>query len=301
MPSAYARALEPDTVVARHTPRPSPRQLFVVRARVGTDRRVVAVDTPVAPIDPRIGACARELARRGTLRPGTSLRAVYADALGHDETASAGTLVAVEIGSGRDAVRAYALGDGREFYTADGKPLGAAMLRFPLPFVAVTSGFDPARRHPVFGRRKPHLGVDFAARRGTPVLAVADGEIVEAGWAGGFGKQVRIVHEGGFESGYAHLERYGPLVVESARVRKGEVIGYVGTTGITTGPHLHFTLTRSGRHVDPLTVALPARSRLEGNVLARLAATATEVDLALARFEQAGDGRIQIASIVPYR
>jgi murein DD-endopeptidase MepM/ murein hydrolase activator NlpD len=301
LPTAFALQSGPEVSVTSRAPRPSSRRLFVVQGRVNAERRVVVDGKPGSTMDPRVGACAREFARRGALRPGTLLRAVYADERGLDDTATPGTLVAVEMEYGKDIFRAYATRAGGDFYTADGKPLGASFLRYPLPFIAVTSGFDPSRKHPLLHRRKPHLGVDFAARRGTPVLAVADGRVLDAGWSTGFGRRVRIAHDDGFESAYSHLDRYGPLVVENATVRKGEVIGYVGATGLATGPHLHFSLIRNGRHVDPLTVALPGRPTLTGTELAHLGITVTEVELALSRLDPREAGLIEVASVAPYR
>jgi murein DD-endopeptidase MepM/ murein hydrolase activator NlpD len=121
----------------------------------------------------------------------------------------------------------------------------------PLDFIKVTSGFG-MRRHPILGFSRMHQGVDFAAREGAPVLAAADGEVTEAGWAGGYGRLLRIKHAGGWATGYAHLSRFAPGVEPGARVDRGQVVGFVGRTGLATGPHLHFEVVLNGRHVDPM-------------------------------------------------
>ncbi len=109
------------------------------------------------------------------------------------------------------------------------------------------------RQHPVLRFTRLHAGVDFAAPPGTPILAAGAGHVIEAGRFGGYGNWVKIGHEGGLATGYAHMSRIAPGVKRSARVRQGQVIGYVGSTGLSTGPHLHFELHRGGRPVDPLT------------------------------------------------
>ena len=107
-----------------------------------------------------------------------------------------------------------------------------------------------SRVHPITGRRRPHLGIDYAAATGTPVWAVANGRVIFRGWLGGLGKTVKIRHQNGYESWYGHLSRF-PNVALGQQVRQKQVIGYVGSTGLSTGPHLHFTLTKHGQLVNP--------------------------------------------------
>ena len=120
----------------------------------------------------------------------------------------------------------------------------------PLRHVRVTSSFSLRRWHPILHRYRPHHGTDFGARRGTPLLAVESGKVIYAGWMRGYGKVVKIQHKGGFVSLYAHQSRI--RVKRGQRVKKGQVIGYVGSTGRSTGPHLHFGLMKRGRWVDPM-------------------------------------------------
>ena len=138
------------------------------------------------------------------------------------------------------------------YYDEQGRSLKRFVLASPLRFTPrVTSGFSRARLHPVHRTVRAHLGVDYAAATGTPVVAVADGVVVSAGWAGGGGRQVRIRHGGGLESYYLHLSAFAKGIRAGARVDQGQLIGRVGATGTATGPHLDYRLRRNGVFVDP--------------------------------------------------
>lgn len=171
--------------------------------------------------------------------------------------------------------------DGEEFfYNGEGESVVKALLRTPLNMSRISSRFG-MRHHPVLRFTRLHAGIDFAAPTGTPILAAGAGRVVEAGPNGGYGRWIKISHAGGLATGYAHLSRIAPGVRRSARVKQGQVIGYVGSSGLSTGPHLHFELHRSGRPVDPLSMARTAlRSRLSGAELARFKAHVAEIDRA---------------------
>jgi len=124
----------------------------------------------------------------------------------------------------------------------------------PLDFLRVTSNYG-MRRHPILGFSRMHQGVDFGAREGAPVLAVADGVVLDAGREGGYGNMIHLRHAGGWGTGYAHLSAFAPGIVAGARVTRGEVIGFVGHTGLATGPHLHFEVSHDGVRVDPMMTA----------------------------------------------
>jgi len=136
------------------------------------------------------------------------------------------------------------------YYLEDGQSAEKTFLATPLKFARISSGFG-RRKHPVLGYTKAHLGVDFAAPTGTPVWAMAAGTVTWAAWKGANGKLVRVDHGNGLESAYAHLDRIPRGIRKGVRVRQKQVIGYVGTTGRSTGPHLHLGMKRSGRHIDP--------------------------------------------------
>ena len=139
------------------------------------------------------------------------------------------------------------------YYDQEGRSLKKTFLKSPLEFTRITSGFTYARPHPILGGVRPHLAVDYAAPVGTPVRAVADGTVVLAGWNGGNGIQVHLRHHAGYETIYNHLSKLAPGVRTGGRVSQRQVIGYVGSTGLSTGPHLDYRVARNGRFVNPLS------------------------------------------------
>ncbi len=149
-------------------------------------------------------------------------------------------------------------GDGGNVYwNAEGESLRKAFLKAPLQFTRISSGFSYHRRHPVHGDVRAHTGVDYAAPTGTPVMTIGDGTVLSAGWGGGGGKTVKIRHNAVYTTAYLHLSRYAAGIQAGARVKQGQVIGYVGATGTATGPHLDFRVWENGRPVNPLTMSSP--------------------------------------------
>jgi len=146
----------------------------------------------------------------------------------------------------------FAQGDAGAYYTPAGEAMRRAFLRSPLEFTRISSGYSRGRRHPILGGVRPHLAVDYAAPAGTPVWAVADGVVEYAGWKGGNGLTVTLRHRADFKTMYNHLSRLGKGIRRAARVRQRQVIGFVGSTGLSTGPHLDYRVVRNGRFVDPL-------------------------------------------------
>jgi len=143
--------------------------------------------------------------------------------------------------------------DGRvAYYDPGGRSLKKSFLKSPLEFTRITSGFTYARPHPILGGVRPHLAVDYGAPVGTPVRAVADGTVMVAGWNGGNGIQVHLRHHAGYETQYNHLSRLGSGLRPGSRVSQRQVIGYVGSTGLSTGPHLDYRVAKNGRFVNPL-------------------------------------------------
>jgi len=142
-----------------------------------------------------------------------------------------------------------------DYYGPDGKARKRPFLRSPLKFSRVTSGFNLKRYHPVLKKRRPHYGTDFGAPSGTPVRSVGDGSVVFAGRNGGHGNQVRIRHKTGHETGYSHLSKI--LVRRGHTVTQGQLIGKVGSTGMSTGPHLHYEMKLGGKNIDPMRAKLP--------------------------------------------
>ena len=162
---------------------------------------------------------------------------------------SHGKVLAAEIVNKGKTYRVFSLGAEDEF--SGGGP-GGQFLRYPVRFTRISSVFRDARLHPIYKRKRPHLGVDFAAPAGTPVRAVAAGKVAYAGWRGDYGRFLKINHAGPYSSAYAHLRRIAKGVRAGTFVKRGQVIGHVGSSGAATGPHLHFEMHKNGRYIDPL-------------------------------------------------
>ena len=144
-----------------------------------------------------------------------------------------------------------------QYYSPDGHSMRKAFLRAPVDFHRISSRFQPSRYHPVLGERRPHRGVDYAAPTGTPIRAAGDGRVIFRGVQGGYGNTVIIQHGNNITTLYAHMSRFQQGVTNGTRVRQGQIIGYVGMTGLATGPHLHYEFRVNGVHQNPLTVKLP--------------------------------------------
>ena len=140
------------------------------------------------------------------------------------------------------------------YYNAEGESMRKVFLRSPLDVFRISSNFNPSRRHPILNTIRAHKGTDYAAPRGTPIRATSDGQVTRASRNGSFGNLVIVKHAGGFETKYAHLSKYANGVKKGKRVRQGDIIGYVGTTGSATGPHLHYEFLMGGVHQNPRTI-----------------------------------------------
>jgi len=264
-----------DGVVAGDEPIPHARRLRIVGSEI-TDNlytTATALSIPDKVISDMAEMLGWELDLGSALRPGASFRVVYEELVRVDTgTATPARVLAVELVNEGQAYEGYyftqADGSYRGHYNRKGEALGRAFLRYPVKYSRISSSFSRSRFHPVLRRRRPHYGVDFAARRGTPVEAVADGRVTKAGWFGGYGRFVKLRHDIVYGSGYAHLSRIAPGLRPGTSVKKGQVIGYVGSTGLATGAHLHFEMYSNGRYIDPLAAKLPRGRALGGNPLA---------------------------------
>lgn len=159
---------------------------------------------------------------------------------------------------------AYPFGPGYDYFDPRGRSLGTQFLKAPLHYRRISSYFANRRFHPILRYYRPHHGIDYAAQRGTPVSAIGDGKVIFAGRKGGLGKLIKIRHNSVYESWYGHLSRYGKKIRKGRYVKKGQVIGYVGSTGLSTGPHLCFRIKKRGRLVNFLKLKLPPAKRLTG-------------------------------------
>jgi murein DD-endopeptidase MepM/ murein hydrolase activator NlpD len=201
------------------------------------------------------------------IRNGDSFKILYEQrSRKGQETKTALRILAAElINSGQKLTAIYfekEKGQGN-YYNLHGRSLARSFLRFPLEFTSITSHFNESRFHPILRTNLPHPGVDFAAQRGTPVRAVGDGIIVEAGWNGAYGKAIDLKHDTTYSSRYAHLGSFADGIHAGVAVTKGQIIGYVGSTGRATGPHLHFELYKDQQYINPLSVDFPADEIIE--------------------------------------
>ncbi len=273
-------------------------QLAAVRGVVGRVEASLTTSASAAGIPSRMvsqlaDVFGWEVDLESDVRRGDEFRLVYAEVRDESGTAQPGDILAAEITSHGRTLRAIRFENENgesEYYDPEGHAIGRGFLKYPLEFVSVSSQFTGSRMHPVLKRPAPHMGVDFAAPIGTPVRAVASGVVTFAGYAHGYGNQVGIDHQSPYASSYSHLKRIASGLRIGAEVRKGQVIGYVGRSGLATGPHLHFMLFRDGTYVNPLAVKLPATEELSGarrsqftvlshELLDRLAAFTPRVEL----------------------
>jgi murein DD-endopeptidase MepM/ murein hydrolase activator NlpD len=162
----------------------------------------------------------------------------------------------------------FAQGEGRgDYYSLDGVSLRQAFLRAPLSYKYISSGFDYHRRHPILGYARPHLGIDFAAPSGSPIWAVADGTVLSKSYDKNNGNQVKLKHMNGYITYYNHLSRFAKGIKKGVRVLQKQVIGYVGTTGLSTGPHLDYRVKKDGRFINPLKAKYPSGKPLKRQFL----------------------------------
>lgn len=177
-----------------------------------------------------------------------------------EQAVRSGKIVAAEYRTRGKTYRAIFFKDdqGREdYFTPEGVSVRRSFLRSPLKFTRISSRYSLNRFHPILHKVRPHLGVDFAAPSGTPVWSVADGVVIAKGWKNGNGNTVSVRHPNGYETMYNHLSRYAKGIAVGKRVRQKDIVGYVGTTGLATGPHLDYRMKKYGRFIDPLKEKCP--------------------------------------------
>jgi murein DD-endopeptidase MepM/ murein hydrolase activator NlpD len=216
--------------------------------------------------------------------PGDTLEVVYS--LDEDESESADVTEIVYTaltiaGKTRRFYRYKAPDDGSvDYYDDEGRSAKKFLLRKPMTGGTFRSGFG-ARKHPLLGYVRAHSGVDWSAPRGTPIMAAGDGEIVYADWKSGYGNYIMIRHNNGYESAYAHQTGFAKGITKGAKVRQGQVIGFVGSTGLSTGPHLHYEVHVNGNAVDPMRIKVPRGRSLEGDILAAYTGERERIDTLL--------------------
>ena len=208
------------------------------------------------------------------VRSGDSFSILYEELRADDRLIRTGDILALEFRSKRmgESIRAFRYTDTNEatdYFAPDGRSLRRAFMRNPIRQSRISSRFSNRRLHPVHKTVRPHRGVDYAARSGTPIRAAGDGRVTWAGRKGGYGKTIILSHGNGYSTLYAHLSRYAKGTKKGAWIHQGDIIGRVGSTGVATGPHLHYEFRINGVHKDPLTVKLPRAEPLDEAELKR--------------------------------
>jgi murein DD-endopeptidase MepM/ murein hydrolase activator NlpD len=204
------------------------------------------------------------------IREGDRFTAVYEQVYQDGKYVRDGDLLAAEfVNSGKvyRAVRFVSDSGNAGYYTPNGMAMRKAFLRAPLEFTRVSSAFNPHRLHPILNTIRGHMGTDYAAPVGTPVHAAGDGHVSFAGWRGGFGNALVLAHGSNVSTLYGHMSRFARNMHVGTRVQQGEVIGFVGMTGLATGPHLHYEYLMNGVHKNPQTVQLPGAEPLHADAL----------------------------------
>ena len=169
-----------------------------------------------------------------------------------------------------------------DYYDENGRSSRKFLVRKPIAIGETRSGFG-MRRHPILGYYKMHTGVDWAAPIGTPILAAGNGTVIKAQWDSGYGRRVEIQHANGYITTYNHMSGFARSVKEGMRVKQGQVIGFLGSTGLSTGPHLHYEVMVNGHFVDPMRVKLARTREIEGRLLAEFRKERDRIDSLMAK------------------
>lgn len=194
------------------------------------------------------------------IREGDEFELIYEEKVVGDKRVGNGNILSARFtnrGKTYSAVRYTNKQGVSNYYNADGMSMRKAFIRTPVDFARISSKFSMGRRHPILNKIRAHKGVDYAAPRGTPIKAAGDGRVQLAGRKGGYGNTVIIQHGNSYRTLYAHMQGFAKGIRTGSSVRQGQIIGYIGTTGLSTGPHLHYEFQVNGRHVDPLSQKLP--------------------------------------------
>jgi murein DD-endopeptidase MepM/ murein hydrolase activator NlpD len=202
------------------------------------------------------------------IREGDEFELIYEEHVVNDKQVGNGNILSARFtnrGKTYTAVRYTSKQGVTSYYNADGVSMRKAFIRTPVDFARISSKFSMGRRHPILNKIRAHKGVDYAAPRGTPIKAAGDGRVLLAGRKGGYGNAVVIQHGNSYRTLYGHMQGFAKGVRTGTNVKQGQIIGYIGTTGLSTGPHLHYEFQVNGRHVDPLSQKLPMADPIARN------------------------------------
>jgi murein DD-endopeptidase MepM/ murein hydrolase activator NlpD len=223
------------------------------------------------------------------IRPGDEFFVLYEELYFEGEFIGYGDILAAEFvnqGKRYEAVQYVTQSGRKDYFTPDGVSMRKAFLRAPVEFSRISSSFNMRRLHPVRKTIRPHRGIDYAAPRGTPILASGDGRIQKASRNKANGKYIVIGHGQQFVTKYLHLSKFGRGIKTGKKVKQGQIIGYVGSTGLATGPHLHYEFLVNGVHKNPRTVALPKAQSVTTSELPQFAQETRQHTLLLTAFRQ---------------
>lgn len=250
---------------------------------------------PVGIMNEMIRALSYDVDFQRDVHPGDRFEVVYEvmeDEDGNIAKSNGIVYVSLNYGKSDSIVYRYKPSDEStpDYFDENGKSIRKALLRTPVDGARITSTFG-VRRHPLLGYSKMHEGVDFGAPIGTPILAAGDGVIVQKGWNGGYGHYIEIRHNGEYETAYAHMSKYRANLRVGQRVRQGEVIGYVGSTGLSTGAHLHYEVHRGNRKVNPLGIKFATGRQLAAKELKKFKEARIEADKKVAALREANKSK----------
>ena len=242
---------------------------------------------PRAVIDDMIRVYSYDVDFQRKVQPGDSFDVLYAgeeEAPAGAETRNDVLFAALTVGGELKKFYRFQTPDDNivDYYDETGKSAKKFLVRKPLPDGILRSGFG-VRRHPILGYMKMHTGVDWAAPHGTPIFSAGNGVVDKVGWEGGYGKYVRVKHNNGYETAYGHMTAYAKGIEPGVKVRQGQVIGFVGSTGLSTGAHLHYEIMVNGRFVDPVRIRLPRGRVLEEQLLTAFETERDRLDNMMAR------------------
>ncbi|HEX5694056.1 MAG TPA: peptidoglycan DD-metalloendopeptidase family protein [Arenimonas sp.] len=272
--------------------RPLERRVMIASGEIDSSLYAAGAKAGLGPavINQMANAFSYDIDFTQDLRVGDTFQVVYEEIWRDGERLRSGGVVAASFNNrGREftALRFERKGKA-EYFDLAGRPLKKGFMRMPIEFARISSRFNPRRKHPVLGTVRAHKGVDYAAVTGTPIMSAGDGRIAFAGWQRGYGRTIIVDHGRGYTTLYAHMSRLGKHKV-GHRVQQGATIGYVGATGLASGPHLHYEFRVNGAHRDPLTVTMPKPDPLTG---AELAAFRVATAPAMAQLKRVGGTRL---------
>lgn len=234
------------------------------------------MDTDLAEQMENAMECAFDLSRSSK---GDHIKLVYEKKMIEGQEVGAGRLLAAYYKGrlGEKYVFNFQNKSYKGYFDEDGRPMRKSYLKAPLKYARISSGFSMSRLHPVLNKVIPHFGTDYAAPYGTPIIAVSDGIVTERGYTSGNGNHVKIKHDSRYATQYLHMSRFATGIRKGSRVRQGQTIGYVGSTGLATGPHVCFRFWKDGRQVNPKNLSLPAPNPIPGESLVQFKAVRNEM------------------------